>query len=135
MHTGGDDLSYEVNQRIKEVRQNLNLSQREFGEKLGVSRGVLNNIESNVVEAKPLFIQHICSVYGVDPIWMETGEGEMFHKPSEAERFAELAAKIQSDPNEFKKRVFYALSLMSDEGWAAFEQAWNESEKKEKDGQ
>lgn len=133
MHTGGDYLSYEVNQRIKEVRQNLNLSQREFGEGLGVSRGVLNNIESNVVEAKPLFIQHICSVYGVDPIWMETGEGEMFHKPSEAERFAELAAKIQSDPNEFKKRVFYALSLMSDEGWAAFEQAWNESEKKEKD--
>lgn len=128
-------MSYEVNQRIKEVRQNLNLSQREFGEGLGVSRGVLNNIESNVVEAKPLFIQHICSVYGVDPIWMETGEGEMFHKPSEAERFAELAAKIQSDPNEFKKRVFYALSLMSDEGWAAFEQAWNESEKKEKDGQ
>ena len=126
-------MSYEVNQRIKEVRQNLNLSQREFGERLGVSRGVLNNIESNVVEAKPLFIQHICSVYGVDPIWMETGEGEMFHKPSEAERFAELAAKIQSDPNEFKKRVFYALSLMSDEGWAAFEQAWNESEKKEKD--
>lgn len=126
-------MSYEVNQRIKEVRQNLNLSQREFGEGLGVSRGVLNNIESNVVEAKPLFIQHICSVYGVDPIWMETGEGEMFHKPSEAERFAELAAKIQSDPNEFKKRVFYALSLMSDEGWAAFEQAWNESEKKEKD--
>ena len=133
MHTGGDDLSYEVNQRIKELRQHLNLSQREFGERLGVSRGVLNNIESNVVEAKPLFIQHICSVYGVDPIWMETGEGEMFHKPSEAERFAELAAKIQSDPNEFKKRVFYALSLMSDEGWAAFEQAWNESEKKEKD--
>ena len=128
-------MLYEVNQRIKEVRQHLNLSQREFGERLGVSRGVLNNIESNVVEAKPLFIQHICSVYGVDPIWMETGEGEMFHKPSEAERFAELAAKIQSDPNEFKKRVFYALSLMSDEGWAAFEQAWNESEQKEKDGQ
>lgn len=133
MHTGGDDLSYEVNQRIKEVRQQLNLSQREFGERLGVSRGVLNNIESNVVEAKPLFIQHICTVYGVDPIWMETGEGEMFHKPSEAERFAELAAKIQSDPNEFKKRVFYALSLMSDEGWAAFQQAWEESEQKEKD--
>lgn len=126
-------MSYEVNQRIKEVRQQLNLSQREFGERLGVSRGVLNNIESNVVEAKPLFIQHICTVYGVDPIWMETGEGEMFHKPSEAERFAELAAKIQSDPNEFKKRVFYALSLMSDEGWAAFQQAWEESEQKEKD--
>lgn len=126
-------MTYEVNQRIKEVRQALNLSQRAFGEKLGVSRGVLNNIESNVVEAKPLFVQHICSVYNVDPIWLETGEGEMFHKPSEAEKFAALAAKIQSDPNPFKKRVFYALSLMSDEGWAAFQQAWEESEQKEKD--
>ena len=66
---------------------------------------------------------------------METGEGETFHKPSESERFAALAAKIQSDPNPFKKRVFYALSLMSDEGWAAFQQAWEESEQQEKDGQ
>ena len=130
-------IAISINDRIKIVRKQLGLSQPEFGKRLGVSRDVIANIErtAGTVTPNELLIDHICSVYGVDPIWMETGEGEMFHKPSEAERFAELAAKIQSDPNEFKKRVFYALSLMSDEGWAAFEQAWNESEKKEKDGQ
>lgn len=119
--------------RVKEVRKHLGMTQTEFGDALGVSRNVINSYERGVVEPTQTFLDLLCMKYGVDPIWMETGEGEMFHKPSEAERFAELAAKIQSDPNEFKKRVFYALSLMSDEGWAAFEQAWNESEKKEKD--
>ena len=119
--------------RVKEVRKHLGMTQTEFGDALGVSRDVVNSYERGRVTPTQTFLDLLCMKYGVDPIWMETGEGEMFHKPSEAERFAELAAKIQSDPNEFKKRVFYALSLMSDEGWAAFEQAWNESEKKEKD--
>lgn len=119
--------------RVKEVRKHLGMTQTEFGDALGVSRDVINSYERGRVTPTQTFLDLLCMKYGVDPIWMETGEGEMFHKPSEAERFAELAAKIQSDPNEFKKRVFYALSLMSDEGWAAFEQAWNESEKKEKD--
>lgn len=122
-----------IETRVKEVRKHLDMTQTEFGDALGVSRDVINSYERGRVVPTQTFTELLCMKYGVDPFWMETGEGEMFHKPSEAERFAELAAKIQSDPNEFKKRVFYALSLMSDEGWAAFEQAWNESEKKEKD--
>ena len=122
-----------IESRIRDVRKHFNLTQSEFADQLGVTRNVISMYELSHVAPPPIFLDHLCMKYGVDPIWMETGEGEMFHKPSEAERFAELAAKIQSDPNKFKKRVFYALSLMSDEGWAAFEQAWNESEKKEKD--
>ena len=122
-----------IETRVKEVRKHLGMTQTEFGEALGVSRDVINSYERGRVTPTQTFLDLLCMKYGVDPIWMETGEGEMFHKPSEAERFAELAAKIQSDPNEFKKRVFYALSLMSDEGWAAFQQAWEESEQKEKD--
>ena len=122
-----------IESRIRDVRKHFNLTQSEFADQLGVTRNVISMYELSHVAPPPIFLDHLCMKYGVDPIWLETGEGEMFHKPSEAERFAELAAKIQSDPNEFKKRVFYALSLMSDEGWAAFEQAWNESEKKEKD--
>ena len=131
-------MTYEVNQRIKAVRQSLDLSQREFGEKLGVSRGVLNNIESNVVLAKPLFVEHICAVYGVDQTWLETGEGEMFRAPSVDEELAAFVADVISDDNEFKKRVFYAMSRMDDAAWDAFERFWNDMQrtgKKEKDGQ
>ena len=35
-----------MHNRIKMVRESLQLSQREFGEKLGVSRDVISNIES-----------------------------------------------------------------------------------------
>lgn len=43
----------EMHERIKELRKNhLHLSQTEFGEKLGVSRSVINNIERNAL-ARP----------------------------------------------------------------------------------
>ena len=43
----------ELHERIKELRKNyLHLSQTEFGEKVGVSRSVINNIERNVL-ARP----------------------------------------------------------------------------------
>lgn len=122
-----------INDNFKSIRKHFGLTQEEFGDQLGVTRGVIYNIEKHLTDPKPYLINQVSLVYGVDPIWLETGEGEMFHKPNEAERFAALAAKIQSDPNPFKKRVFYAISLMSDEGWAAFQQAWEESEQQEKD--
>ena len=43
----------ELHERIKELRKNyLHMSQTDFGERLGVSRSVINNIERNVL-ARP----------------------------------------------------------------------------------
>lgn len=43
----------EMHDRIRELRKNhLNLSQEAFGERLGVSRSVINNIERNAL-ARP----------------------------------------------------------------------------------
>ncbi len=120
--------------RIRYLRKDvLDLTLKEMSDRLHVSLSNLGNIETGKINATSRLVSDISREFGVDPIWLETGEGEMFHKPSEAEKFGALAAKIQSDPNPFKKRVFYALSLMSDEGWAAFQQAWEESEQQEKD--
>ena len=69
--------------RIKAVREALKLSQREFGEKLGVSRDVISNIEYNRVPPKELLLRHICEIYHVNPYWLETGEGEMFNSELE----------------------------------------------------
>lgn len=64
--------------RIKEIRQVLGLSQREFGEKLGVSRDVISNIEYNRVEPKDIFLRHLCETYNVNEVWLNTGIGDMF---------------------------------------------------------
>ena len=64
--------------RIRAVRKALKLSQREFGERLGVSRDVISNIEYGRVLPKELLLRHICQLYHVNPLWLENGEGEMF---------------------------------------------------------
>ena len=55
-----------MNNRIKLIREALQLSQREFGEKLGVSRDVISNIEYGRVKPKELLVRHICDLYGVN---------------------------------------------------------------------
>jgi transcriptional regulator with XRE-family HTH domain len=72
----------EINERIKQLRKNLKLSQTAFGEKIGVSRDVINNIDRMLVEAKPLMIKHICEVFAVNREWLEHGTGEMFDESS-----------------------------------------------------
>lgn len=64
--------------RIRLVRDALHLSQREFGERLGVSRDVISNIEYGRVQPKPLLLQHLCRIYKVNAQWLHTGHGEMF---------------------------------------------------------
>lgn len=72
-----------MNDRIKEVRKALDLSQEEFGKRLGVSRGVIVNMELNRAEIKPLFIEHLCSMFSINKHWLETGRGQMFIETEE----------------------------------------------------
>lgn len=66
-------------ERIRIVRKTEKLSQKEFGEKLGVSRDVMANIENNRVVPNETFLQLLCSVFHINQKWLRTGEGEMFH--------------------------------------------------------
>lgn len=70
--------------RVREVRKHFKLSQTAFGEKLGVSRDVISNVEQNRVNENNLFIEHMCSVFGVNEHWLRTGEGDMFRSDSQS---------------------------------------------------
>lgn len=65
-------------EKIFAIRKSLGMSRKDFGYKLGVSESVINNIETKGVELNPLMSDLICRVYNVNPIYMKTGEGEMF---------------------------------------------------------
>lgn len=66
-------------QNIKTLRKILGLSQSAFGEKLGVSRDVIGNIEYERVKTKKVFINHICAVFNVNKEWLLHGTGEVFN--------------------------------------------------------
>lgn len=64
--------------RILLLRKTLKLSQTEFGEKLNVSRSVIDNIERRKVPPKDLLINGIINAYNINPEWLKDGKGEMF---------------------------------------------------------
>lgn len=109
--------------RFKLLRKTLNLTQTGMGEKLGVSRDVITNIEQGRVEAKPIFITHLCELYGVSQTWLETGEGDMFEPQTQDEELAQLFGDLLGDPDDtFKKRFISALLQLDSGEWGKIEQ-------------
>lgn len=66
-----------IYERFKLLRKEKKLSQTEFGERIGVSRGVINNIERALVEPKDLLIKQVCKEYHVNYLWLTEGKGDM----------------------------------------------------------
>ena len=75
----------ELHERIKELRKNyLHMSQTDFGERLGVSRSVINNIERNVLarpDQKLSLMKLIFSEFNVNEEWLLNGTEPMFVQP------------------------------------------------------
>lgn len=78
-----------MNTRIRAVRKALKLSQNDFGERLGVSRSVIANLECSRVSPREPFISLLCKEYKVNRSWMDTGEGEMFQQERPRDRLSE----------------------------------------------
>lgn len=67
-----------MNNRIKEIRKTLDLSQEAFGERLGITGSGLSNIESRKRNVTEQMILSICREFNVNEEWLRTGNGDMF---------------------------------------------------------
>ncbi|HFD2050861.1 helix-turn-helix transcriptional regulator [Clostridium perfringens] len=103
-----------MNERFKLIRKKEKLSQAAFGEKLGVSRDVIGNIEYGRVDPKPLLINHLCDVFNVNKEWLLTGNGEMYIVPEKENEIADLLINISSDDSKLYE-VVSNLSKLDDE--------------------
>jgi len=79
---GVDNLiDIEIGKRIKSIREMKTLTQKEFGEQIGVSRDVIGNIEYGRVEVKENIIKLVILKFNINEVWLRTGQGEMFTEP------------------------------------------------------
>lgn len=65
-------------ERVREVRKKLNLTLDKFGEHIGIKKTAVSLIENNKNNLTEANIKAICREFGVDYIWLTSGEGEMF---------------------------------------------------------
>ena len=78
------------NERIKELRNELRLSQAAFGGKIGVSQRQIAHMElgGNITNRN---FETICRVFNVNPKWLESGENPMFVPSSDKDFLDRLA--------------------------------------------
>ncbi len=88
-----------VGQRIRVLRKELKLSQPVFGAKIGVSKDVVVNMELERAPVKELMLKMICKTFGVNPLWLEEGVGEMFLETPDTV-LDDLAIEFDLSPTE-----------------------------------
>lgn len=116
-----------IKERIKELRKAHKLSQTAFGEVLGVSRDVINNIENGRVEPSELIIKMIVNEFGINTQWLVNGEGDMIAALNRDEEIAQFVGRTLADKEDtFQKRLIAALSKLSVEEWEVLEKLAND---------
>ena len=80
LREGGDNF---MNERIKELRKALNLTQQEFADRLNIKRGAIANYEVGRNEPIDAVISLICREFNVNEEWLRDGSGEMFRAEEE----------------------------------------------------
>ena len=91
-----------INDRFKQVRLLLNMSQEEFGKSIGLSKSGVSNIEKGERGLRDTYINVICTQFNINSQWLRTGKGQ----PMLADAFSSY-----ENFENYLKSVGYSISI------------------------
>lgn len=100
-------------ERVREVRKTLGLTLEKFGDKIGMKKNSVSQIENGKNNVTDANIKAICREFNVDYIWLTTGEGEMFVDSDDD--FIEKIDRIMAGESDIRKNAIKALVNASTE--------------------
>ena len=100
-----------MEQRLKQLRKKLGLTQEEFAKRLGIKRTAISNYEIGRNTPIDAVIPLICREFNVNETWLRTNEGEMFVSAPETELVALLEKYHLSD---IGRALIYAYIQLSE---------------------
>ena len=122
-------------ERIREVRNTLGLTLEKFGDRLGVTKVAISNIEKGNRNLTEQMTKAICREFNVDYMWLTTGDGEMFIDNDDD--FIERIDRIMAGEDEARKNLFKFMLELSDDDIAALDRLMKKAikftQEKEKD--
>lgn len=114
-----------MHERIKKLRKTLDLTQREFGERIGVKPNTIATYEIGRNEPIDAVVSLICREFNVSETWLRTGEGgdaAMFVQRSRDDELSAFMNDLLSEETpDFRRRFVTALSRLKPEQWDALE--------------
>lgn len=99
-----------MNDRIKQIRNDAQLTQTEFAEKLGLTKNYISLVENGNREPSDRTISDICRVFGIREQWLRTGETPMkpqLSRNAEISRFVNQAMEGETETDT--QRILAAL--------------------------
>lgn len=122
-----------INNRFKQVRLRLNMSQEEFGKSIGLSKSGVSNIENGERGLRDTYINVICKNFNVNTQWLRTGIGEMFGSQNRTAEITKLVYSLMdSESDSFKSRFISMLARLDEKQWEFLAKMAEEIEKGEK---
>lgn len=92
--------------RIRKIRKDFGLTQKEFADRLGIKQNTVATYEIGKTNVGEAVITSICREFNVNEEWLRHGTGEMYRKKDTA--FSELIAEIDYSDDEFLKNIMTA---------------------------
>lgn len=116
-----------MNERIKELRKTLGLTQDEFASRIDLSRNFIAQVESGAKKPSDRTIRDICQTYKANYEWLMYGSGEMINDDdSDAQAIVD---SVMTGDNEFAKKTIVKLAKLSEERWKQLKEILEELSK------
>lgn len=93
----------DISERLKKARKLKGYTQESLAAAIGVSRGVITNIEYGKADPQALAVRAICEVLGINEQWLLNGKEPMDYI-SDSERSAHLLTEIYNSAKELSEQ-------------------------------
>ena len=103
--------------RILYIVEHSGLTKTAFAKRINVSQGLVSQMCSGTTSPSDRTITDICREFGVNEVWLRTGEGEPFRETTCEETIMRFAVHTAKGSDEFKKALVSMLAKLDPEDW------------------
>jgi len=107
----------DIHERLKYLREQLNLTTRAFGAAINMSGGAITNMEKGTRNITERTIRDICREYNVNPEWLVNGNEPIFEDVTheldideDVKQLAQQYSLLSSADRELVKQMINSLS-------------------------
>ena len=109
----------DISDRIRAIRKDHNLTQDEFGKRIGIAQNTIATYESGRREPQAVTLTAICREFNVNMEWLKNGKGDPYNEFDDD--LAKLIGVMLKGENDIAKKVFKAFAKLSAEDWKTIE--------------
>ena len=110
------------NERVKQLRKARGLTLEKFGERIGIKKSALSQLENGKTSITDQTRRSICREFGVREEWLRDGTGEMETERPAAEELSDMVERLMSGESaDFKRRFIAVLSNLREDEWVFLE--------------